>query len=65
MGKHDAVFTITRSSSTKGKRLNIKSKRYNLYNKYEVPEKDLFIVMCELAEVFNNELGIGITYEID
>ena len=56
-----AVFTITKSD----KGLNIKSKAYNTYNRYNVPEKQLFEKMAELADIFNNVIGVAIVFEVD
>lgn len=57
----NATFTI--SKSLEG--VNIKSKRFNTYNRYGVREKDLFKVMSELADVFNNVLNIGIDFVVE
>lgn len=57
----NATFTISKSSDG----INIKSKRFNTYNRYGVKEKDLFEVMAELADVFNNVLNIGIDFVVE
>lgn len=57
----NATFTISKSFEG----VNIKSKRFNTYNRYGVREKDLFKVMSELADVFNNVLNIGIDFVIE
>ena len=55
-----AVFTIMKSD----KGLNIKSKAYNTYNKYNVPEKQLFKAMAELTDTFNNVIGVAVVFEV-
>lgn len=55
-----AVFTIMKSD----KGLNIKSKAYNTYNKYNVPEKQLFEAMAELTDTFNNVIGVAVVFEV-
>ena len=57
----NATFTISKSSEG----VNIKSRRFNTYNRYGVAEKDLFKVMSELADVFNNVLNIGIDFVVE
>ena len=55
-----AVFTIMKSD----KGFSIKSKSYNTYNKYNVPEKQLFEAMAELTDTFNNVIGVAILFEV-
>lgn len=55
-----AVFTITQEA----KGVSLKSKRYNTYNRINIPEKDLFKAMNELADIFNNVLKLGILFEV-
>lgn len=57
----NAIFTI--SKGIRG--IDVKSKRFNTYNRVEVPESQLFHVLAELADIFNNALGIGIEFEIE
>ena len=57
----NAIFTISKGS----RGINVKSKRFSTYNRIEVPEAQLFQVMEELADVFNNVLGIGIAFEVE
>ena len=61
--EHAAVFTITEED--KGYTLNITSKRYNTYNRYNVRKADLFATMSELADIFNNVIGIGIDFVVE
>lgn len=56
-----AVFTIYKTDGE----LNIVSSRFNSYNKYGVKEKDLFSVMSELSDTFNNVIGIGIMFDVE
>lgn len=58
----NAIFTISRGQAG---RLNVKSKRFNTYNRNEIPENQLFRVMEELADIFNNVLGFGIEFVIE
>lgn len=60
MDNNTAVFTITKGD----KGYNIKSKRYNLYNCYNVKEDDIFTAMQRLTDTFNNALEIGILFEV-
>lgn len=62
-----AVFTITEIDNgfSIGGALNVTSKRFNTYNKYNVRKADLFDVMCELADVFNNVIGMGIQFVVE
>ncbi len=62
MNEKTAVFTVTK---TQGRKYNITSKGFNLYNKLNVPENQLFEAMAELSDVFNNVIGIAILFEID
>lgn len=66
MGK-TAIFIITESDKglAAGNSLNITNKQYNTYNRYGVRKADLFNVMCELADIFNNVIGIGITFVVE
>ena len=57
----NATFIISKTSDG----LNIKSARFNRYNRYGIPEKDLFNTMCELADIFNNVLGLGIEFCVE
>ena len=57
----NAVFTI--SKGVKG--FNITNKRFNTYNKYEVPASELFKAMTELADIFNNVLEVAILFEVE
>lgn len=57
-----AVFTISKTGTGK---YNIKSKKFNLYNKLEVKDSELFQAMEELADTFNNVIGYAILFEID
>lgn len=57
----NAIFTISKA----GTALNIKSKRFNTYNRIGISEAQLFQVMVELADIFNNVLGIGIEFEVE
>ena len=59
-----ALFIITENSSS-GSTVNIKSKHYNTYNRCGVRKADLFCVMCELSDIFNNVLGVGISFEVE
>ena len=59
------VFTVSKSGATGGKKYNLTSKAFNLYNKLEVPEQQLFEAMAELTDTFNNVLGFAILFEID
>lgn len=59
-----ATFTITREERTNGYYYTLKSKAFNQYNKYDVHEKFFYEAMEELADTFNNVLGIGIVFEI-
>ena len=63
----NAIFTISETSATFtiGSALNITSKRYNRYNKYNVSKADLFNAMLELADIFNNVIGIGIEFVVE
>ena len=62
-----AVFTITSASTgfSIGSTVNITSKQYNTYNRYGIRKADMFDVMSELADIFNNVIGIGIVFEVD
>lgn len=55
-----AVFTIMKGDKV----FSIKSKKYNTYNKYDVPEKQLFEAMAELTDTFNNVIGVAILFEV-
>lgn len=57
------IATFIISEGVKG--LNIKSQRFNTYNKYEVPASELFSTMVELTDTFNNVLGLGIDFEVE
>lgn len=57
----NAIFTISKGSNG----INIKSNRFNTYNRIEVPEAQLFKAMEELADIFNNVLAIGIEFVIE
>lgn len=57
-----AVFTISNAGTGK---YNIKSKKFNLYNKLEVKDTELFQAMEELTDTFNNVIGYAILFEID
>ena len=57
-----AIFTISRETAGM---VNVKSKRYNTFNRIEVPEAQLFRVMEELADIFNNVLKIGIEFVVE
>lgn len=59
-----ATFTITREEKTYGWYYTLKCKEYNQYNKYDVHAKHFYETMEELADVFNNVIGIGIVFEI-
>ena len=65
--EHNAVFTITENDKgfSIGNTLNITSKKYNRYNQYNVRKADLFAAMCELADIFNNVIGIGIDFVVE
>ena len=65
--EHTAVFTITENDKgfSIGNTLNITNKKYNTYNKYGVRKADLYDVMCELADIFNNVIGIGIDFVVE
>jgi hypothetical protein len=66
MDNKTAVFTISKSSATaQGRRYNITSKRFNLYNKIDVPESQLFDALAELSDTFNNVIDMAIVFEID
>ena len=58
----NAIFTISRGLTG---RVNVKSKRFSTYNRIEVPEAQLFRVMEELADIFNNVLKIGIEFVVE
>lgn len=62
--KRNATFTITREEKTTGWYYTLKCKSYNLYNKYDVHEKNLYEAMAELADIFNNVIGVSIVFEI-
>lgn len=57
----EAVFTVT--EGIKG--ISIKSKSYSQYNRCEIDRKDLYQAMCELTDIFNNVLGIGILFDVE
>ena len=54
----EKIFLITKTE----KGYNLTCKSANTYNKYGV--KDLFKAMNELADIFNNALGVGILFEV-
>ena len=56
------IFTITKHES--GIDITTEGTR-STYNKYGVKDKDLYKVLCELTDVFNNVLKMGIGFEID
>lgn len=58
----NAIFTISRGTAG---RVNVKSKRFNTYNRNEVPEAQLFQTLEELADIFNNVLKIGIEFAVE
>lgn len=60
-----ATFTITRHEKTTGWYYTLKCKAYNQYNKYDVHEKLLYEAMEELADTFNNVLGVGILFGVE
>lgn len=55
------VFTISKN----GKAYNITSRKFNLYNKINIPANQLFDAMEELTDTFNNVIGYAILFEID
>lgn len=55
------VFTITKGE----KGYNIKSIPFAKYNEYEVKAVDLYKRMSELANHFNNDLKLGILFEVE
>lgn len=65
--EHEAVFTITENDKgfSTGNTLNITSKKYNTYNRYDVRKADLFAAMCELADIFNNVIKVGINFVVE
>lgn len=56
-----AIFTITVSNHL----YNIKSKCYPQYNQIGVSRDSLFAAMCQLSDVFNNVLKIGICFDVE
>lgn len=60
----NATFTITREEKPTGYYYSLKCKAYNQYNQYEVHEKNLYETMAELADIFNNVIGVNIVFEI-
>lgn len=56
-----AVFTISRGDDG----MDIKNQRYKSYNCIGVAEEELFAAMSALADKFNNELGIGIVFDVE
>ena len=62
-----AVFTVTETDKgfSIGNTLNITSKRYNTYNRYGIRKADLFSEMCDLADIFNNVIGVGIEFVVE
>lgn len=57
----NAVFTISKVDG----RYNFTCKRYNTYNRYGVMFIEIYKTMKELAYIFNNDIGVGILFEID
>lgn len=60
---NDVIFTI--SKGIKGINIKTKHGKFNTYNKYEISEQDLFRAMSELADIFNNIIGIGIAFDVE
>ena len=56
-----AVFTIRKVDG----RFNFTCKRYNTYNRYGVMFIEIYKTMEEITDVFNNVIGVGVTFEID
>lgn len=59
----NVIFTI--SKGIKGINIKTKNRKFNTYNKYELSEQDLFKAMSELADIFNNIIGVGITFDVE
>ena len=57
---HTAIFTI--SKGRKG--YNITCAQYKPYEYIEIPGFKIFQAMEELADTFNNKLGLGILFEV-
>ena len=62
--EHKQVGTVTFTISKGGKGINVKSKRYESYNRYNIPEASLFSVLEELSDTFNNDFGLGIVFDM-
>ena len=62
--KRNATFIITREEKATGYYYTLKCKAYNQYNKFDVHEKNLYEAMAELADIFNNVIGVSIVFEI-
>lgn len=56
----EAVFTITKGANG----LDLKCKHYNTFNRYNIPESILFKAMNEIADIFNNIIGVAIVFEV-
>ena len=56
----EAVFTISKGSNG----LDLKCKNYNVFNRFNIPEGTLFKAMTELADIFNNIIGVSIVFEV-
>ena len=59
-----AVFTITREEKTTGWYYTLKCKAFSQYNRVDIHEKRFYETMEELADTFNNVIGVGILFEI-
>lgn len=55
------IFTI--SVSDRG--YSIKNSEYSAYNYINIPGIKIYWAMEELADTFNNKLGLGILFEIE
>lgn len=62
----EIVFVISKGMEG---RLNIKSKKHNLndsyYNRYEIPENELYDELSKLADVYKNGFGIVVVFEVE
>jgi hypothetical protein len=60
--ENSAIFEITANKGTY--QIKTTNRKYNLYNQYDVSRDCLFTAMNQLADVFNNVIGVGIYFVI-
>ena len=61
MARTDIVFMISETENG----YDIKTKGLSFYNRYNVPKDKLFDTMTELADIFNNDVKVGISFCVE